>query len=68
MLLAAERLGVEPSGCAYVGDSPFDIRAATAAGVYSVAVTWGGIHTRERLKAEEPDALVDSAEELYGVL
>lgn len=68
LLLAAERLGVAAAETAYVGDSPFDVRAAKAAGMYSVAVTWGQIHDRERLAAEEPDAIVDSAEELYGVL
>ena len=51
-----------------MGDSPFDIRAAKAAGVHAIAVTWGGIHSRERLAAEEPDALVESAEELRGRL
>ena len=35
-----------------------------AAGMYAVAVTWGGIHDRERLEREEPDAIVDTAEEL----
>jgi pyrophosphatase PpaX len=64
ILLALERLGASPDEAAYVGDSPFDIRAAKAAGVHAIAVTWGGIHSRERLAAEEPDALVDSAEEL----
>ena len=54
--------------CAYVGDSPFDVRAAKAAGMYAVAVTWGGIHARNRLEEEEPDAVVDSAEELLGVV
>jgi phosphoglycolate phosphatase-like HAD superfamily hydrolase len=51
-----------------VGDAPFDIKAAKAAGLYSVGVTWGGIHARELLEAEEPDALVDAPEELLGVL
>src|SRR5207237_1317422 len=37
-------------------------------GVLAVAVTWGRIHDRARLEAEEPDAIVDSAEELLGVL
>ncbi len=46
------------------GDAPFDIKAAKAAGLFSVGVTWGGIHARERLEQEEPDALVDSPEEL----
>lgn len=68
LLLALERLGAGPREAAYVGDAPFDIQAAKAGGLFSVAVTWGGIHARERLEAEEPDALVDSAEELYGVL
>ena len=33
LLLALERLGASPSAAAYVGDSPFDIRAAKAAGM-----------------------------------
>jgi pyrophosphatase PpaX len=67
-LLAAERLGADPSETAYVGDSPFDVRAAKAAGMFAVAVTWGRIHDRSRLEAEEPDAIVDTAEELVAVL
>jgi pyrophosphatase PpaX len=68
LLLAAERLGVDPMDCAYVGDSPFDIRAAKAAHMYSVAVTWGRIHDRAKLEAEEPAAIVDTAEALYESL
>ena len=68
LLLALERLGAKPADAAYVGDAPFDIRAAKAGRLYSVAVTWGGIHPRERLEAEAPDAIVDTAEELLGVL
>jgi len=68
LLLAAERLGADPAGTAYVGDSPFDVRAAKAAAMFAVAVTWGRIHDRTRLEAEGPDAIVDSAGELLGVL
>ena len=68
LLLAAERLNVDPKTCAYVGDSPFDIRAAKAARMHAIAVTWGGIHDTAKLLAEGPDAIVDTAEELYGVL
>jgi pyrophosphatase PpaX len=68
LLLAAERLGADPADTAYVGDSPFDVRAAKAAGMFAVAVTWGRIHDRARLEAEQPDAIVDTAEELLGVL
>jgi pyrophosphatase PpaX len=66
LLLAAERLGVPPEDCAYVGDSPFDVRAAKAARMHAVAVTWGGIHARPLLEAEEPDAVVDVAGELLA--
>jgi pyrophosphatase PpaX len=68
LLLALDRLGAAPGEAAYVGDAPFDVKAAKAAGLYSVGVSWGGIHRRERLQAEEPDALVDTTEELLGVL
>jgi pyrophosphatase PpaX len=68
LLLALERLDADADEAAYVGDAPFDVKAAKAAGLFSVSVTWGGIHARERLEAEEPDALVGTAEELYGVL
>jgi pyrophosphatase PpaX len=68
LLLAAKRLQADADDCAYVGDSPFDICAARAAGIHAVAVTWGGIHTRERLEREGPDAIVDTPEELHQVL
>jgi pyrophosphatase PpaX len=68
LLLALERLGARPEESAYVGDAPFDVQAAKAAGLFSVAVTWGGIHTRERLEAEQPDVLIDRAEELLALL
>jgi pyrophosphatase PpaX len=65
LLLAARRMDVAPQDCAYIGDSPFDIRAAKAAHMYSVAVTWGRIHDRVKLEREHPAAIVDTAEELY---
>ena len=68
LLLGAERLGADPAATAYVGDSPFDVRAAKAAGMFAVAVTWGRIHDRGRLETEHPDAIVDTPEELLGVL
>jgi len=68
ILLALERLGADPDQTAYVGDAPFDVAAARAAGVHAVGVTWGGIHSRERMEAERPDAVVDTAEELYAAL
>ena len=68
LLLAASRMSADPAQTAYVGDSPFDMRAAKAAGMHAVAVTWGRIHDRALLEAEEPDAVVDTAEELLAAL
>ena len=63
ILLALERLGVRPDEAAYVGDAPFDVGAARAAGVYAVAVGWGGIHD-----IGDADAVVRTPEELLDVL
>jgi pyrophosphatase PpaX len=68
VLLAVEKLGASTEDAVYVGDSPFDIGAAKAAGVFAVAVGWGGIHPDERLLAEEPGAFVRTPEELLGVI
>jgi pyrophosphatase PpaX len=63
ILLALERLGAEPGDAAYVGDSPFDIGAARAAGVHAIGVTWGGIHPMD-----DADAIVSTPEELLAAV
>ena len=68
LLEALARLGAAPAESAYVGDSPFDVRAAKAAGMFAIAVAWGGIHGEAVLRGEEPDAYVERAEELLDVL
>jgi pyrophosphatase PpaX len=68
VLEALRQLDADAGDAVYVGDSPYDIQAGNAAGVFTVAVGWGGIHPDERLLHAGPDALVHSAEELRGVL
>jgi pyrophosphatase PpaX len=68
LLRALAQAGAAAGETAYVGDSPFDVRAAKAGGLAAVAVTWGGIHTRGRLEQEKPDHLVDTVEELRAAL
>ncbi len=68
LLLALDRLGSTAAEAAFVGDSPFDVGAAKAAGVFSVAVSWGGIHPEEMLRAAGADVVVHSPEELLDVL
>jgi pyrophosphatase PpaX len=66
LLNALRLLEAEPADAAYVGDSPFDMQAAKAAGVHAVGVTWGGIHGREALG--DADVVADAPEELLAVL
>jgi pyrophosphatase PpaX len=66
LLLALERLGARSEDTAYVGDSPFDMQAARAAGCYGVGVSWGRIHTADKLT--DAEVIVHDAEELLAVL
>jgi pyrophosphatase PpaX len=66
LLLALERLGAQPRDAAYVGDSPFDMQAANAAGVHAIGVSWGRIHGPEKLT--DADVVVHHAHELLDLL
>jgi pyrophosphatase PpaX len=68
VLKALELLETEPGDAAFVGDSPYDIVAGKAAGVFTVAVSWGKIHPEERLLEAGADVLVHSPKELLDVL
>ncbi len=67
VLMAVEQLGLEPSECAYVGDSPFDIMAGNAAGCVSVAVLWG-MFTEAELRAQNPNIVCADFDELTSSL
>jgi 2-phosphoglycolate phosphatase len=41
VLLACENAGVIPARCLFVGDDRRDVQAGAAAGLYTVAVSWG---------------------------
>jgi pyrophosphatase PpaX len=66
LLLALDRLGASAHDAAYVGDSPFDMQAAKAAGLYAIGVSWGRIHAADKLTAA--DVVVDRAEELLELV
>jgi pyrophosphatase PpaX len=68
VLLALERLGADPADAAFVGDSPFDVRSGKAAGVLSVGVSWGGLHSDERLVEAGAHVVVHRPEDLLDVL
>jgi len=68
LLKGLELLGNVPrKQAAYVGDSPFDVAAAKAAGVRSVAVSWGAF-SEDALRAAEPDHLVPDLDSAVDVL
>jgi len=68
LLKGLELLGNVPrKQAAYVGDSPFDVAAAKAAGVRSVAVSWGAF-SEDALRAAEPDDLVPDLDSAVDVL
>jgi pyrophosphatase PpaX len=66
LLLALDRLGARPEEAAYVGDSPFDMQAAKAAGLYAIGVSWGRIHDASKLT--DADVVVDEAEEILDLV
>jgi pyrophosphatase PpaX len=59
--------GVPKEKAAYVGDSPFDVEAAQAADLTSVAVSWGAF-SEDRLREAEPDHLVPDIQSAVDVL
>jgi pyrophosphatase PpaX len=68
LLRGLELLGNVPKDeTVYVGDSPFDVEAAKAAGLTSVAVSWGAF-SEDTLRASEPDHLVPDIDAAVDVL
>lgn len=51
LLLALERLGVEPAQAVYVGDTDIDMRTAAAAGVRGIGMTTGAFEGEQLTKA-----------------
>lgn len=67
VLLAAQRMGVSAARCAYVGDSPYDVGAANAAGALAIAAGWG-VSDAETLLAARPACLLSTIAELVPLL
>jgi HAD superfamily hydrolase (TIGR01509 family) len=65
--LALRQMGLAPSACVYVGDAPQDVEMARRAGVRAIGVL-GPFPTEKRLRAARPEFLLESLDELSGVL
>ncbi|MGH7646786.1 MAG: HAD-IA family hydrolase [Gemmatimonadaceae bacterium] len=60
---ALAKLGRTPQDAMFVGDSPHDIAAGNAAGVFTVGALWGPF-TRETLEAAHADRLIADIRDL----
>lgn len=53
-LLVARELGIGPSECVFIGDSPADIGAGKAAGMRTIWAGWHPVYA-EKIRALQPD-------------
>ncbi len=68
LLEAAQRLGIAPECCVYVGDDERDIVAGLAAGMKTVAVTYGYLGQKADTSDWGAHATINSAGELLQLL
>lgn len=68
LLLAASRLGVEPTSCWAVGDSTWDMRAAVAGGLVAIGVTAGSAVTADELRGAGASLVVPALSDLAELL
>ncbi len=65
--MIAEKLGVNPDECVYIGDSDVDMQTGNAAGMETVGVTWG-FRPKEMLIANGAKHTIDCPEELISIV
>lgn len=68
LLEAARRIGVAPEHCAYVGDDERDILAGRAAGMLTVAASWGYLGQGGCVDAWGADFIIDEPLALLKLL
>ena len=64
LIVAAERIGMAPEACVYVGDDERDIIAARAAGMPSVVALWGYRLDEDNPVAWQGDVMIDVPSQL----
>ena len=67
LLLAAERIGLDPAGLWYVGDSTWDMRAARAAGMLPIGVLAGAAVDREALADAGAEVVWSTLDDLLAL-
>ena len=64
LLLASEQIGISPERLVYIGDADRDIQAGRAAGMLTVAATYGYVTPDDDPAAWDAHEWVDTIEEL----
>lgn len=59
LVVAAQRMGVAPADCVYVGDDVRDIQSARAAGMRSIAALWGYRRPEDDPALWQADVMLD---------
>jgi len=67
LLKGLEVMGEQAEGSCYVGDAVHDLKAAHAAGMAGIGVTWGA-GSRDDLLAQPHVAVIDTVDELRAAL
>jgi phosphoglycolate phosphatase len=68
LLLAAAALRVEPARCVYVGDDLRDVQAGRAAGMTTIAATYGYLGNDEPVEAWGADVLIAHPADLFRLI
>ena len=68
LLAAAERLGIVPGRCVYVGDAERDVTAGIAAGMHTIVARYGYIEPHEAPETWPADGLIDDPRALLAWL
>ena len=66
-LMIAEKFGVTPEECVYIGDSDVDMKTGTAAGMTTIGVAWG-FRTKEVLLENGADYIAERADEIKKIV
>jgi phosphoglycolate phosphatase len=68
LLLAAERLGVTPAECVYIGDARTDVVAASSAGMRCWVARYGYLGPEDRPETWCAERLIDRPGDILDIL
>lgn len=68
MLLACQKLGLQPEECLCVGDSPYDLQSGHAAGCKTVAVEYTTFTWQKILDEGKPDYTIPKPQDLVKII